>query len=292
MLSLLNCDLPFGENSFEIQYLDGSTSRGTIASDTVSVAGLVVANQSFGAIQTESNDSGLPSAGIMGMGFPSNAETRATPFFWNLAHGRALVSNIFSFYLSRDVETGSELCFGCVDSTKFTGDLSWYPLDASMSNGTNYWWNIVSDGLSVGGSQPSGRLEAIIDSGTSLIYVPPLVAQELYRTIPGSTEDVLDLGQGYYTFPCANDVLLPPISFIFGGVTYEVNKEDFNLGAVDSFGDRCVAGIIGMDIGLTVPAAILGVEFMKGWYSAFDLDGMRVGFAPALAPSTTVTAGV
>ncbi|KAG8919744.1 hypothetical protein FRC01_001140 [Tulasnella sp. 417] len=273
---------------FEIQYLDGSASRGTIALDVVTVAGLSVANQSFGAIQTESNDQGLPSAGIMGMGFPSNAETRATPFFWNLVHNSALASNLFSFYLSRDVETGSELCFGCVDSTKYTGEISWYPLDTTVTNGTNYWWNIVGDGISVGGSQPSGRVEAIIDSGTTLIYVPPLVAEELYRTIPGSTEDILDLGQGYYTFPCDNHVLLPPISFVFGGMAYEVNKEDFNIGAIDIFGDRCVGGIVGMDIGLPVPAAILGVEFMKGWYSVFDLNGLRVGFAPAVGPPTTV----
>lgn len=139
-----------------------------------------------------------------------------------------------------------------------------------------------------------------------------MVAAELYRTLPGSTEDILDLGQGYYTFPCENHVLLPPISFIFGGVTYEVNKEDFNLGAMDmyvvparfdphddSFGadedrllnrfnERCVGGIVGLEIGLQVPAAILGVEFMKQWYSVFDLDGLRVGFAPAVGPSTAV----
>lgn len=95
-------------------------------------------------------------------------------------------------------------------------------------------------------------------------------------------------------------------------MTYEVNKEDFNLGAMDmyvvparfdphddSFGadedrllnrfnERCVGGIVGLEIGLQVPAAILGVEFMKQWYSVFDLDGLRVGFAPAVGPSTAV----
>ncbi|KAG8965512.1 hypothetical protein FRC05_003245 [Tulasnella sp. 425] len=268
---------------FDIEYLDGSGSRGTVAYDTVSVAGLSVKNQSFGAILMESNSQGLPSAGIMGMGFPPNAQTREPPFFFNLANG-SLASNAFSFFLSRDEINGSELCLGCLDSTKFNGTVAWHPLEVNVTNGTSYWWNIAGDGISVNGSEPTGRFEAIIDSGTSLIYVPPTVAADLYRAIPDSQEDVNDFGTGFYTFPCDNALSLPPISLVFGGVKYEVNPTDFNLGAVDIFGTRCVGGIVGLDVGLHVPAAIIGVEFMKAWYSVFDLEGMRVGFAPTFGP--------
>ncbi|KAG8942477.1 Type I transmembrane sorting receptor [Tulasnella sp. 424] len=256
---------------FDIEYLDGSGSRGTVAYDTVSVAGLSVKNQSFGAILMESNSQGLPSAGIMGMGFPPNAQTREPPFFFNLANG-SLASNAFSFFLSRDEINGSEVA------------VAWHPLEVNVTNGTSYWWNIAGDGISVNGSEPTGRFEAIIDSGTSLIYVPPTVAADLYRAIPDSQEDVNDFGTGFYTFPCDNALSLPPISLVFGGVKYEVNPTDFNLGAVDIFGTRCVGGIVGLDVGLHVPAAIIGVEFMKAWYSVFDLEGMRVGFAPTFGP--------
>ncbi|KAG9013107.1 hypothetical protein FRB90_006246 [Tulasnella sp. 427] len=269
---------------FDIEYLDGSASRGTVAYDTVSVAGLSVSNQSFGAIVVQLNDQGLPSAGVLGMGFPPNAVSRATPFFNNLAANGSLASNVFSFYLSRDELEGSELCLGCIDSTKFNGTIEWYPLQPNVTNGTSYWWNIASDGISVDDSEPSGHFEAVIDSGTSLIYVPPTVAAKLYRSIPNAAEDAFDLGEGFYTFPCQNASSLPTISLVFNGTRHEIPPEDFNLGMIDMFGDRCVGGIVGLDVGLRVPAAIVGVEFMKAWYSVFDLDGLRVGFAPSVGP--------
>ncbi|KAG9013427.1 hypothetical protein FRB90_006073 [Tulasnella sp. 427] len=255
-----------------------------VAYDTVSVAGLSVSNQSFGAIVVQLNDQGLPSAGVLGMGFPPNAVSRATPFFNNLAANGSLASNVFSFYLSRDELEGSELCLGCIDSTKFNGTIDWYPLQPNVTNGTSYWWNIASDGISIDDSEPSGHFEAVIDSGTSLIYVPPTVAAKLYRSIPNAAEDAFDLGEGFYTFPCQNASSLPTISLVFNGTRHEIAPEDFNLGMIDMFGDRCVGGIVGLDVGLRVPAAIVGVEFMKAWYSVFDLDGLRVGFAPSVGP--------
>ncbi|KAG8975629.1 hypothetical protein FRC05_005422 [Tulasnella sp. 425] len=128
------------------QYPDGSGASGTLANDTVTVAGLTVARQVFGAVTSESGGFSGPHAGLMGLGFTdkygtldgdslselsaelwstplalSSAVSNAKPFFINLADSGSLASNVFSFYMSRGGADGSELCIGCVNSAKYTG---------------------------------------------------------------------------------------------------------------------------------------------------------------------------
>ncbi|KAG8995137.1 hypothetical protein FRB90_000253 [Tulasnella sp. 427] len=265
---------------FKIQYADQSGAQGAIAEDTVTVAGLTVDKQAFGAVNLEFGGFSRPgnNAGLMGLGFPDNAVSQQTPFFNNLAQAGQLASNMFSFFMTRNDKAGSELCFGCMDTTKFTGELSFFPLDPTATNGTQLFWNIASDGVTVNDSQPTGPLAAVIDSGTSLIFVPTDVAQSIYSQIPGS-EAATDANlQGFFTAPC-DSITNANVSFSFGGKSFNVDPADFNLGETQQGSGVCVAGIAdGGDSNL----AILGDEFMKNWYSVFDLGGERVGFAQAV----------
>lgn len=262
---------------FSIQYEDGSGAQGTLATDTVTVAGLTVKSQTFGAVTSETNGFGGPNAGLMGLGFPANAESNATPFFINLAQSGSLASNVFSFYMSRGGAGGSELCIGCVNSAKYTGAIDYYPLDPDATDGTQRYWNIPSSGLSYDGTPASSSgFSAVIDSGTSLIYVPTAVAAKLYKQIPGAAQSSA-AGDGFYTFPCDADI--GTISFNFGGKSYAVDPNDFNTGSLSEGSNDCVGGIAGADSGGNL--AIVGDEFMKNWYSVFDYDRLAVGFAKA-----------
>ncbi|KAG8948334.1 Type I transmembrane sorting receptor [Tulasnella sp. 424] len=265
---------------FTIQYEDGSSATGEVASDKVTVAGLSVADQGFGAVTSETgNFLQSKSAGLMGLGFPANAQSGATPFFINLVNQKSLASNVFSFYMSRNGGDGSELCFGCTNSAKYTGSISYYPLDRMTTGGTQYYWNILSEGVSYNGGLASVPFSAVIDSGTTLIYIPTLAAEMLYAQIPGAKDASSTLGAGFYTYPC--DMDLAPIAIAFGmGTKHAINPKDFNLGAVESGSSSCVGGIVGADIGSNL--AIVGDEFMKNWYSVFDYNKMAVGFAKAI----------
>jgi len=59
-----------------------------------------------------------------------------------------------------------------------------------------------------------------------------------------------------------------------------VNPADYNLGLLSAGSSSCVAGIFGED-GFG-NFAIIGIEFMKNWYSVFDYNRMAVGFAKAI----------
>lgn len=75
--------------------------------------------------------------------FLVSAESGANPFFMALAEGGKLASNVFSFYMTRLEESGSELCLGCINSDKYTGDIDYYPLDPSATQGKQLYWNIA-----------------------------------------------------------------------------------------------------------------------------------------------------
>lgn len=77
------------------------------------------------------------------MGFPANANSGATPFFWNLANAGSLASNVFGVFLDRNGGSASELCLGCIDSSKYTGAVTYFPLDKASTENTQYHWNIL-----------------------------------------------------------------------------------------------------------------------------------------------------
>ncbi|KIO20364.1 hypothetical protein M407DRAFT_29996 [Tulasnella calospora MUT 4182] len=299
-----NCTAPLFDSSksttfkrsntpFSIQYQDGSGANGTVATDAVTVAGLTVAKQAFGAVDTEFGGFSGPNAGLLGLGFPDNAVSNSKPFFINLVESGGLASNLFSFFMSRGGADGSELCIGCVNSDKFSGDIDYHKLDPSATGGTQLYWNIPSSGFSYDGSQSTVTpttsfndtsittratgFSAVIDSGTSLIYVSTAAAEELYNQIPGASPAPKDVGDGFYTFPC--DAPIGTVSFVFDGKPYAINPQDFNLGALQEGSSDCVGGILGEDLGDNL--AIVGDEFMKNWYSVFDHDQLAVGFAKA-----------
>ncbi|KAG9024367.1 Type I transmembrane sorting receptor [Tulasnella sp. JGI-2019a] len=270
---------------FSITYEDGSSATGTVATDTVTVAGITVPSQGLGAVTSESGGFGSgPNAGLLGLGFPANAETGKTPWFINAANEGLLTSNIFSFYMARNGASGSELCIGCTDSAKYSSAITYYPLSTAATSGTQYYWNIVSAGFTYNSGTSSGAFSAVIDSGTTLIYIPTTYAKALYAKIPGAASAASTVGTGFYSFPCSSASTLAPIQLQLGSAYYAVNIADFNLGQVSSGSSTCVGGIIGEDIGGTGAnqLAIIGDEWMKSWYSVFDYGSLRVGFAAAL----------
>ncbi|KAG8894054.1 hypothetical protein FRB99_001551 [Tulasnella sp. 403] len=278
---------------FSIQYADGSNTNGSVAYDTVTVAGLTVTNQSFGAI-TEESDSfkSSPMAGLMGLAFPGLAQTGDKPFFVNLVEQGTLESDVFSFYLSRGV--AFQLCIGCINSDKFDNPndpIEYFALDPTMTENQQLYWNIKAAGFAYGENPIRAPFTAVIDSGTTLIYIPTSHAALLFGTVPGAQMEP-SLGLGVYSVPC--DAKLDPISVKFGDMTsaliggteYTINPADFLVGLVSAGSDRCAYLLTrlhlctGEDLGIDM--GILGDEFMKSFYSVFDYEGNRVG--PALYP--------
>ncbi|KAH8994700.1 acid protease [Lactarius hatsudake] len=256
---------------FSITYGTGNVS-GRLVTDVVSIAGLAVADQAFGAVGARSDEMDKqPNDGLIGMAFGTIAQSRRATFFESLIAQRKLAAPLFSVHLSRHEESGSSVCFGCVDSSRTTGPVTWLPV-VSRS-----YWTVSMDGLWANGARAPAKLTAAIDTGTSLIYVPSALAAAFYALIPGSKR-ANQYGPGFWSVPCysANQIELS-----FDGNRFAIHPNDFYLGRVSAGSTACVAGVLSIDNGLPPNLAIIGDVFLKSWYSTYDYrNGGRIGFWP------------
>ncbi|KAH7335776.1 aspartic peptidase domain-containing protein [Rhizoctonia solani] len=259
-------EIPTGQR-FSISYGDGSTASGPVYTDTVSAGGLSVTNQSFSAVTSESSSfSQDPSDGIMGLAFSSISTIGAPTFIENLALQGVVSSSVFSMYLASN---NSELYLGGTNSSLYTGDITYTDLQSRT-----YW--LTNGSSSVDGTEAySGSM--IIDSGTTLIVGEKRSVEAWWKNVENASRcpSFVCGTSGYYLFPCSSP---PNVTFGFGGASYSVNPNYFNLGSVDEFGEICVGGIVGSS-GVPDNAWIVGDVFMRNVYTVFDEANSRVGFA-------------
>ena len=122
---------PFGPSTnlcFLIEFQGRGHVSGVVASDIVSISGLSVKDQAFGAATDKSEEfSRDPNDGLLGLAFKDIAQTGQPTFFENLVE-KKWIPPLFSVHLTRRRKEGSELCFGCSDETKTIGETVWVPL--------------------------------------------------------------------------------------------------------------------------------------------------------------------
>jgi len=281
---------------WDITYGTGS-SEGYLARDVVSAGGYTVQQQIFALADTSAPVvEALPSDGICGMAFSTIATSGAPTFLENLITADSIQQPQVGFYLqrakdltsqSRGTIGGGEMCVGCADQSKYTGQLSWNAVTAQS------YWEVESDGVAVDGNVVSGTNMAVaLDTGTTLIYVPTSVASALYSQLGGTP---LKGSSGEYTVPCV--ATFGTIGLSFGGVVYNIPLEDIFLGyASASNTEQCVLGIIAQDMydaeGNSV--AIVGGLFLKAVYSVYTYShngSPAVGLAPSITSGVSSSSG-
>ncbi|PCH39030.1 acid protease [Wolfiporia cocos MD-104 SS10] len=249
--------------TFQIQYGDGSTASGPIYTDSVSVAGVSVTGQYLSAVTSESGDLvGGPNDGLMGMAFPAISQLGHNPYFWTAIDQKAVSSGVFGFKLS---SSGAELYLGGTDSSLYSGDIEYHDLASSAG-----YWQIGGASALVNGKTVVSNFETIIDSGTSLMYGPPDAVKTFYAAIDGAQE----VQSGTYSIPCDS---VPTVAFTWGGKTWEISPDDFNLGTLSD--GSCQAALGGQDLGFGDNVWLLGDTLMMNVYTAFSVDNNAVGFA-------------
>lgn len=267
--------------TFSITYGSGSAS-GTLASDTVQMAGFSVSSQVFGLCDTVS--SGLlanPVSGLLGLAFESISSSGATPLWETLVQSGAWDSPVMSFQLTRYIddanadtlEPGGTFTMGFVNSSLYTGDIDYNDVPDGK---TTYWLQSISS-LTVQGTAVtvnSGTDSyAAIDTGTTLIGGPSSYIAEIYAQIPGSAAGTGNY-DGYYTYPCDTTV---NVTMAFGGKSWAINSEDMLVSQINN--QLCLGAFFEISTGSSAPAWIVGDTFLKNVYTVFRYNPASVGFA-------------
>ncbi|XP_018523219.1 LOW QUALITY PROTEIN: napsin-A [Lates calcarifer] len=261
---------------FSIQYGRGSLS-GFISGDTVTVAGLPIPGQQFAEAVKQP---GITFAvarfdGVLGMAYPSISVANVVPVFDTAMAAKLLPENIFSFYISRDPKAtvGGELILGGTDPQYYTGDVHYVNVTRKA------YWQIKMDGVEVGNQLTlcKAGCQAIVDTGTSLIVGPREEVRALQKAI-----GALPLLMGEYFIDCKKIPSLPVISLNIGGKKLNLTGEDYIMKETLMGTSICLSGFMAMDIPPPVgPLWILGDVLIGKYYTVFDRNADRVGFAPS-----------
>ncbi|KAL1616188.1 hypothetical protein SLS56_011512 [Neofusicoccum ribis] len=265
--------------TWSITYGDGSGAKGTVYADKVVVGGVTATSQAVEAATSVSSafSSDTDNDGLLGLAFSSiNTVSPKSQTTWFDTVASSLAEKLFAVTLKKG-EAGKSATgkadnriaydFGFLDSTKYTGDIAYVDVDDS-----NGFWEFAPSGYAVGdGSVVSASIDAIADTGTTLLYLPTAVVSAYYAQVSGAAYSAL---LGGYTFPCS--ATLPDFTLVIGGESRTVPGDYINYSPI--IASRCYGGIQ-RDTGIGF--SIVGDIFLKSQYVVFDQStgSPRLGFA-------------
>lgn len=255
---------------------------GTIAVDTVTLGAFRVESVKFGVVAEETERLQVFIAdGIFGLGFDGLAHISRPTLFAQLAQQNPEIDNMFAFFLTPDAyEHGSELHIGGYDLSVVGANASFHytPVVKLPEFDAFMYWTVKMNHFSRDNSSSPGNATAsvnlcdpfcyaIVDTGTSLISVPKgMYAQALHTVSAGlNCNDVECEGVALSKFPVLrfgmepdNVFLLQPADYVmcFGWGQCRIQFQE-----------------------TTDEWWILGDVFIKTYYTLFDAEHMRVGFA-------------
>ncbi|TKA77057.1 hypothetical protein B0A55_04407 [Friedmanniomyces simplex] len=270
---------------FNITYVDGSGSAGDYVSDTVEFGGVTLKNQQLGIGYTSTSGEG-----IIGIGYPINEVATqyngGSPYPnvpLHLMQNGDINSNAYSLWLNDlEASTGSIL-FGGVNTDKFTGELQTLPIIKEQG----YYAEFIIALTAVGANGTTGSLAnniatpALLDSGSSLMYLPDNIVQTIYNDVGAQ----YDSSQGAAFVDCSLANSDATIDFTFSSPTIRVAmKELVIVAGVDAHNNPlCIIGISPAD-GST---PVLGDTFIRSAYIVYDMSNNEISIAQTNFNSTS-----
>ncbi|KAG0220798.1 hypothetical protein BGX31_010521 [Mortierella sp. GBA43] len=269
--------------TWSINYADNSWVSGVLGTDDMKVAGIPIKSQTFGMASVNTGSTGEDGAdGILGLGFDSNSDignikTPVTNMVMQNQIDQAIVSVWLNKASNQDSSTnGGVFIFGGVDSSRYTGDITYTPVTSSKE------WQITVDQVFIGRKElpiGSSGSSAIVDTGSSYILFPNYLATQFHQAIPNAQYDS-KLG---WLIPCrlANSRNIGDLTFVIGDRKFSVPisdivilKSEYNsycLSAIDSWQELPGHG--------SQSGILLGDLFIKNQYVIYDYGNRKIGLA-------------
>jgi len=277
------CDAPQSGKYFNVQDSDFKSSGHdtTLNYGSGSAAGpvgtmticlneeLCYDDQTIVAATSDSQMNGYAS-GIFGLSHKAGANNTPT-LIDNLYDSGKLDERVFTVEL-RNENAQSSITIGktSYENVKPGSTFSY----ANLLSGPEYSWYYTFniEKVKLGSSVASNHL-AIADTGTSLLCIPPSIADPFFQD---SAFDGCEQTEGIYVCECSARDQFPNLEFTINGTTFDVTPEQYIL---PNEGNTCVVGIetFTPQGGLIV----LGDVFLRTVVAVFDLQNESVGFAPA-----------
>ncbi|KAF4455965.1 putative aspartic proteinase precursor [Fusarium austroafricanum] len=247
--------------SVSVSYGSGSFS-GTEYKDKVSFGELTVASQSIGAAKSATGFSGVD--GIIGFGPQGLIPSEVLGVSFRPESG------------SDTNDANGELTLGGTDSSKYSGSIQYFPTLKSGSAAP--YWGISIAGFTYGSTTLSSSGSGIVDTGTTLIYIPTSAYNKFLSTAGGRTDSTSGLAI-FSTKPTGN------FGIKFGSTTYTLTPAQYLIPTAQYTNFGLTTGKYYTwisDGGSSGVNTIIGQKFLENYYSVYDTTNSRIGFATAI----------
>jgi hypothetical protein len=187
----------------------------------------------------------------------------------------AIESTAYSFYMDDFKATTGSLVFGGLDTAKYKGQMYTVPIQSFPGYG--YVEFLVNATVAARDGSESEIFGGILDTGTSLTYLPPPIVQDLADQLGAQWNDTLQA----YTFaeqPCRDDYL----TYSFSGAKIRVKAEELTMPLQDLYsgatGDNTPIFTVFPNT-QTMNITLLGDSFIRSAYVVYDLQNGQIGIA-------------
>jgi hypothetical protein len=172
-------------------------------------------------------------------------------------------------------DTNGELTLGGTDSSKYSGEITFFP--QLTSGDASPYWGIAISSFTYGSTTLASSGSGIVDTGTTLIYIPTSAYNQFLSATGGQTDSSSGLA-AFSTAPTEN------FGVTFGSTTFTLTPSQYliptaqysffglNEGTFYSWIND--GGSSGVD-------TIIGQKFLENYYSVFDTTNSQIGFAPS-----------
>jgi len=259
---------------FQVTYGTGSVS-GTIVTDNVVIGNFSLPAHTFGVANNESvqfSSNTVPLDGLMGLAQSTLSQQKVLTPIESMQQAGLMQNAIVGYRIPRlaDGLKDGEITFGALDTTKFNPQT----LVSVNSVSRTGFWEAAMDAVTVNGqnAQLLGRT-VIMDTGTTLLIVPPTDAIAIHTLIPGAQSD----GQGGFTIPCTGNAT---VALTFGGTSFSIDPRDIAVQPVDPSNPQgdCISGIVSGTVG-GATEWLAGDVFLKNIYFGTDATDKTLSMA-------------
>merc|ERR1719324_726606 len=240
---------------------------GVFIKDNICV-GNICTHGNFVAATEESDEpfSLVPFDGIFGLSLPQMSEGPHFNVLDCMIRDKVLKSNMFSVFFGAGDSEESEITFGEFKAERMASELFFVPVS------TPGYWQVEMEDITIKNERQSlctNHCQVAVDTGTSLMAGPTEVINALIDKLNVASD-------------CANYKKLPHLGFIVKGHILNLKPDDY----VDKGDDGCSVALMTLDIPPPKgPLFIFGDPFLRKYYTVYDREALKVGFALAKHPN-------
>ncbi|GKU04784.1 acid proteinase [Fusarium langsethiae] len=278
---------------FHRRYGSGEDVAGPMGTSDIACGGVPVSGQQVGLASRAYWHGDNVTVGVLGLAYPSltsayigdpsdqvdDSEWNSYPYtpWLTSAFSQGLIDPVFSVTIDRNTSDGV-LSWGALPP------MHWHPrsfastdliiaklVEREVTAWRPSFYTIIPDGLQWGSTTDTGRYPYIIDTGTTMMLLPPPLAEAIARSFDPPATYMVQWGA--YFVDCK--AIPPRFAVIISGVYFWINPADMIYQELtDPSNEKCALAI---STGGSGPY-VLGDVFLQNVVAVFDVGGAEMRF--------------